>query len=60
MKKMYSQTEFAKRQFIKLYETAKSEGDEGTISFCEDIFDVYDKHGVDAQIKRPDKNSRLL
>lgn len=54
MKKNYSQTEAAKRYFIKLYETAVKINDLKMINFCKDIFDIYDKHKIDAHIRRPD------
>ncbi len=56
LKKNYSQTEFGKRFIIRLYKEAKEKGDTRIIQFCEEIFDVYDKYGIDTHIKRPDKN----
>jgi hypothetical protein len=49
----YSQTEFGKRFMIKLYEDAVKMGDERMVNFCKEIFDVYDKYGVDSHIRRP-------
>ena len=53
LKKNYSQTEAGKRYVIKIYETAIAIGDERMIKFCGDIFDVYDKHGINHHIPRP-------
>jgi 5-methylcytosine-specific restriction endonuclease McrA len=53
IKKNYSQTEAGKRYFIKLYEQAVAKGDERMIKFCNDVFDVYDRHGIDRHIPRP-------
>jgi hypothetical protein len=53
IKKNYSQTEAGKRYFIKLYEQAVASGDTRMVKFCGDIFDVYDRHGVDRHIPRP-------
>lgn len=54
MKKNYSQTEAGKRYFIEIYETAVKNRDEKMIAFCREVFDVYDEHGVDQHIDRPD------
>ncbi|MEO0273358.1 MAG: HNH endonuclease signature motif containing protein [candidate division WOR-3 bacterium] len=53
LKKNYSQTEFGKRFLIGLYKEATKIGDERMIKFCKEIFDVYDKYGVNSHIKRP-------
>jgi len=53
MKKNYGQTEAGKRYFIKIYRQAVAIGDERIIRLCKDIFDAYDKHGVNGHIKRP-------
>jgi len=53
LKKNYSQTEAGKRYVIKIYETAIAISDERMIKFCGDIFDVYDKHGINHHIPRP-------
>ena len=55
LKKNYSQTEAGKRYFIRLYEDAVGQNDERMINFCEDVFDVYDKHHINGHIQRPDK-----
>jgi len=54
IKKNYSQTEAGKRYFIKIYETAKENNDEKMVRFCNEIFDIYDKHGINGHIRRPD------
>ena len=53
LKKNYSQTEAGKRYFIKLYEQAVRQGDKRMIEFCEQVFDVYNKHHVNTHIARP-------
>ena len=53
LKKNYSQTEAGKRYFIKTYERALAIGDHRMIKFCQDVFDVYDKHGINSHIPRP-------
>jgi len=55
LKKNYSQTEAGKRYFIRLYEDAVRQNDKRVIAFCEDVFDVYDKHHINGHIQRPDK-----
>ena len=54
-KKNYSQTEAGKRYFIKTYERALAIGDHRMIKFCQDVFDVYDKHGINSHIPRPNE-----
>lgn len=53
LKKNYSQTEAGKKYFIKIYENAVAIGDERMIKFCREVFDVYDKHGINGHIPRP-------
>ena len=53
LKKNYSQTEAGKKYFIKIYEDAVKIGDERMIKFCREVFDVYDKHGINSHIPRP-------
>lgn len=53
LKKTYSQTEFGKRFLIKLYLEAVKKDDKRMIKFCKEIFDVYDKYGINSHIKRP-------
>lgn len=55
MKKNYSQTEAGKRYFIKIYQGALAQGDQKMIAFCRAVFDVYDEHGIDSHIHRPDR-----
>lgn len=50
LKKKYSRTEAGKRYFIQLYQDAVRQDDEEMISFCEDIFAVFEKHNVDTHI----------
>lgn len=59
IKKNYSQTEAGKRYFGKIYETARAINDERMIEFCKAIFDIYDKHGIDRHIPRPDVRSSI-
>lgn len=56
LKKNYSMTEAGKRFYINLYHDAIRLKDKRMIDFCIDIFDVYDKHGLDTHIPRPDKS----
>lgn len=51
MKKNYSMTEAGKRFFINIYENAMKVDDREMRVFCQDIFDVYDKHDIDGHIK---------
>ena len=53
LKKKYSQTEAAKRYFIKIYEDAVNIGDDRMIKFCKQVFDAYNKHGINTHIPRP-------
>jgi len=53
MKKTYSQTEAGKRYFIKMYEEALKMGDKKMIEFCQDVFNAYNKHKINAHIPRP-------
>lgn len=53
LKKNYSQTEAGKRYFIRTYEKAVAIGDVRMIKFCREVFDVYDKHGMNGHIPRP-------
>jgi len=58
LKKNYSQTEFGKRFIIKLYQDAAKRKDERMIKFCKEIFDVYEKYGINGHIGRPDRSWR--
>jgi 5-methylcytosine-specific restriction endonuclease McrA len=53
LKKNYSQTEFGKRFLINLYNDAREKNDEETAKFCKEIFDIYNKYGINSHIKRP-------
>ena len=53
LKKNYSQTEFGKRFLIRLYNGALEKDDKRMVKFCKEIFDIYDKYGVNSHIKRP-------
>lgn len=53
IKKNYSQTEAGKKYFIKIYEQAVTNGDYKMVKFCKDVFDTYDKHGINGHIPRP-------
>jgi hypothetical protein len=53
LKKNYSQTEAGKRFIIKIYESAVASGDQRMIRFCKELFDVYDKEGINSHIPRP-------
>jgi hypothetical protein len=53
LKKKYSQTEAGKRYFIKIYEDAVKIGDERMVKFCKQVFDAYNKHGINTHIPRP-------
>ena len=50
LKKNFKQTETGKKLFIKLYELAKSEGDEALEKFCVEILDVFEKNGINGHI----------
>ena len=53
LKKNYSQNEAGKRYFIKIYEKAVAISDERMVRFCKQVFDVYDKEGINGHIPRP-------
>lgn len=55
LKKNYSQTEAGKRYFIKIYEDAVAIGDERMVKFCTEVFDVYNEHGINRHIPRPNR-----
>ncbi len=58
LKKNYSQTEFGKKFFIRLYHQAVENRDEKMINFCKCVFDCYDHHGINHHIKRPDLENK--
>ncbi|MBA7496257.1 hypothetical protein ES702_06856 [subsurface metagenome] len=53
LKKTYSQTEFGKRFLTRLYLEALKKDDKRMTKFCREIFDIYDKYGINSHIKRP-------
>jgi len=53
MKKNYSQSEAGKRYFIKIYKQSIANDDDKMVEFCNDVFDIYDKHRINGHIKRP-------
>jgi 5-methylcytosine-specific restriction endonuclease McrA len=53
LKKNYSQTEYGKRFLIRLYNDALEKDDKRMVKFCKEIFDIYDKYGINNHIKRP-------
>lgn len=55
LKKTFSQTEFGKRFLIRLYQEAVKKGDKKMINFCKEIFDIYNKYGINKHIKRPNR-----
>jgi hypothetical protein len=58
MKKVSSQTETGKKMFIRLLEASR-ESDEPNkaelVAFCEDILEVFEKHGINGHIEWLDK-----
>lgn len=50
-KKNYKQTETGKKMFIRLYELAKSLGDNETKKFCAEILEVFEKNCVNGHIE---------
>jgi 5-methylcytosine-specific restriction endonuclease McrA len=56
LKKNYSQTEFGKRFLIRLYNDAVDKDDQRMAKFCKEIFDIYDKYGINSHIRRPNSN----
>jgi len=51
IKKTMKQTETGKKMFIRLYELAKSEGNEELKKFCEDILETYERHNINGHIE---------
>ncbi len=51
IKKTLRQTEAGKKMFIRLYDLAKSEGNEKLMRFCADILKVYEKYDINGHIK---------
>lgn len=50
IKKTLKQTETGKKMFIRLYELAKSEGNQELIKFCTDVLKTYEKHHINDHI----------
>lgn len=50
IKKTLKQTETGKKMFIRLYELAKTEGNEDLKKFCADVLSTYEKHHINAHI----------
>ena len=50
-KKNYKQTETGKKMFIRLYELAKSLGDNKTKKFCAEILEVFEKNNMNGHIE---------
>lgn len=51
LKKNLKQTETGKKMFIRLYELAKSSGDQNLINFCTEILEVFEKNGINGHIE---------
>jgi len=50
IKKNLKQTETGKKMFIRLYELAKSEGNDELKTFCADILETYEKYNINGHI----------
>ena len=50
-KKNYKQTETGKRMFIRLYDLAKSLGDEETMRFCQEVLETFERHHLNDHIE---------
>ena len=50
LKKNLKQTETGKKMFIRLYELAKSSGDESLVKFCTEILEVFEKNGMNGHV----------
>jgi len=50
-KKNYKQTETGKRMFIRLYDLAKSLGDEETMRFCQEVLETFERHHINDHIE---------
>lgn len=51
MKKNFKQTETGKKMFIRLYELAKSQGDEDLQRFCAQILEVFESNNINGHIE---------
>ena len=50
IKKNLKQTETGKKMFIRLYELAKTEGNNDLKEFCADVLETYEKYGINGHI----------
>jgi hypothetical protein len=50
IKKNLKQTETGKKMFIRLYELAKSKGEDELKKFCADILETYEKYNINGHI----------
>jgi len=50
IKKTLKQTETGKKMFIRLYELAKSEGNDELKKFCADVLETYEKYNINGHI----------
>jgi hypothetical protein len=50
IKKNLKQTETGKKMFIRLYELAKSEKNDGLMRFCTDVLQTYEDHNINGHI----------
>lgn len=51
LKKNLKQTETGKKYFIRLYNLAKTEGNEPLRKFCEEVLEVFEKNEINCHIK---------
>ena len=51
MKKNFKQTETGKKMFIRLYDLAKSQGDEVLQNFCTELLEVFEKNNINGHIE---------
>ncbi len=51
LKKNFKQTETGKKMFIRLYELAKSQGDEKLLQFCAEILEVFERNNINGHIE---------
>ena len=51
IKKNLKQTETGKKMFIRLYELAKTEGNNDLKEFCADVLETYEKHDINGHIE---------
>lgn len=51
LKKNFKQTETGKKMFIRLYDLAKSTGDQGLVKFCTEILDTFERNGINGHIE---------